>query len=128
MNSREASALFDYCPNTGQLSCKATGRVLGFKKAGSNYLRFIKNKKPYYVHRIAALLLYGDFDGVVDHINRDESDNRAYNLRVVSQQQNTQNQRVTKGNASGLNGVVWDKNRNRWAARITVDGKSKALG
>lgn len=56
----------------------------------------------------------------VDHIDRNTTNNCAWNLRVVSRRLNTQNRRNFKGGAV--------KSRGRWRARIHVDGKQKHLG
>jgi len=73
---------------------------------------------------------------VVDHKNGIKTDNRACNLQVITQKEN-----VLKGNAgcrsarcsktngsSNYVGVSWDKSRNRWKSRISVEGKCKHLG
>src|SRR4051794_35927015 len=52
---------------------------------------------------------------VVDHINRDPSDNRRENLRCVTRRQNTLNRRLNSNNKSGYKGVSWNKGYSRWA-------------
>jgi hypothetical protein len=62
---------------------------------------------------------------VVDHINRDVTDNRKINLRVVTQQQNSRN----RANITGkYKGVSWTKSNSKWRATIQVSGKCKHLG
>lgn len=65
---------------------------------------------------------------VVDHINGNKLDNRACNLRFITQQQNTFNQSLSKKNSSGYTGVVFRKDRNKWTARIGLNGKQIFLG
>lgn len=120
--------LLDYCPSTGQLTWAHNSKKAGTPKKDSGYVRLKSKGKYYYAHRIIAYKLFGAFTGVVDHINRNVADNREVNLRIVTQQQNTQNQGVTKGSVSGISGVIWDKSRNRWVARIMVARKNKSLG
>jgi hypothetical protein len=67
-------------------------------------------------------------DMVIDHINRDPLDNRRENLRICTQQQNNMNKSIQSNNTSGIPGVYWNKNRNKWVARITVNKKTKSLG
>lgn len=55
----------------------------------------------------------------VDHINHDNLDNRKINLRLVSNTQNSFNQRKTKNKTvSKYKGVTRDKRTSRWTARI----------
>lgn len=63
-------------------------------------------------------------DGVIDHINRDASDNRKENLRVCSPQQNSWNR---KGHSRcGYKGVSAKKRR--FVARIKANGKLITIG
>lgn len=36
--------------------------------------------------------------------------------------------KISKANKSGIKGVSWDKNRNKWVAQITFKGKNYNLG
>lgn len=67
-------------------------------------------------------------DCKIDHINRCRFDNRKNNLRVVDNSQNGMNVNVRKDNTSGVTGVGWSKNYNRWRSRITLRGKEILLG
>lgn len=78
-----------------------------------------------YMHRI----LLNAPDGVeVDHINGDSLDNRRCNLRLCSPTENQRNRSLASNNSSGYKGVYWDPHRNRWIARIKVNGTRKHLG
>jgi hypothetical protein len=63
-----------------------------------------------------------------DHINRKRYDNRKENLRMCSQQDNTQNRSVGKNNTSGVIGVVYIKRSNRWTAYLNYHKKRINLG
>jgi hypothetical protein len=64
----------------------------------------------------------------VDHINGNGLDNRRSNLRLATHQQNMRNRRRSTLNTSGYKGVHWDKQANKWHARIEVDDKKRTLG
>ena len=77
------------------------------------------------LHRI----IMGDPDGeFIDHINRDPLDNRRENLRIVSIQENNMNVSISKRNKSGIAGVCWDKDANKWRATIRYKYKLIHLG
>tara|TARA_R110002153_G_scaffold160823_1_gene313155 strand:+ start:191 stop:676 length:486 start_codon:yes stop_codon:yes gene_type:complete len=77
------------------------------------------------LHRI----IMGDPEGlVIDHINRNPLDNRRDNLRIVSRQENQMNLSINKNNKSGVAGVNWNKNANKWVAQIMYKNKSIFLG
>lgn len=63
-----------------------------------------------------------------DHINGDKMDNRRYNLRTVTWQQNQMNKKVSKHSTSGFKGVGWCKITNNWRVTMTVAGKYLTLG
>jgi hypothetical protein len=64
----------------------------------------------------------------IDHINRDTLDCRRSNLRYVTRQQNTWNRSIGSANTSGFKGVFYRKDRDKWLAAITVDGKFIKIG
>lgn len=61
--------------------------------------------------------------GMIDHINRNKKDNRKINLRIVTPQQNCMNRGLQSNNKSGVSGIYYDKNRKRWVAHLTLNGK-----
>ena len=64
----------------------------------------------------------------VDHINNIRTDNRITNLQLLSAADNTRSCLKYKTNTSGHPGVCWFKSRQKWQARIKINGKSKFLG
>ena len=64
----------------------------------------------------------------VDHIDHNGLNNRRYNLRNVTRTVNQLNNRKQSNNTSGYRGVVWDKERNLFQAKIKLHGKQKMLG
>lgn len=74
----------------------------------------------YQSHRIVALLHnLGVDDFVIDHIDRDKSNNKISNLRLVSQKENMQNKnqyKLSSNNTTGVQGVSYSKQRDYWVA------------
>ncbi len=65
---------------------------------------------------------------IVDHKNRDATDNRRANLRLATQRQNSRNCRGHKGKTSKYKGVSRYRGSNRWRVMIHVDKKGISLG
>lgn len=140
--------IVDYDPETGILLWKvrprehfASDRAFGRWRtmmAGqpafaqpdpSGYLAGQLAKQTYRAHRVAWALSSGEWpQGQIDHINGIKTDNRASNLRVVSNQENTRNAKKPRTNTSGYVGVYWFAPRKRWRAAIGLSGKVKTIG
>ena len=74
-------------------------------------------------------MVFGQTDGLVDHINGDGLDNRRKNLRAATANENQRNRkRPNKNNQSGYKGVYWHGQGSKWMAAITVDSKFNGLG
>ena len=59
----------------------------------------------------------------VDHIDNNKQNNKLINLRFATPQQNGQNSKLSSKNTSGIKGVRWNENINKWCAMITINGK-----
>jgi hypothetical protein len=59
----------------------------------------------------------------VDHLNRNTLDNRSSNLRIVTPAENRRNEKLRKNSTSGLRGVCWSKQANKWRAYSVYDRK-----
>lgn len=124
-----------YSPGTGEFIWKRTvskkmkkGALAGSRK-GYPYKRIRINGVAYLSHRLAWMYMYGALPlGALDHVNRCKTDNRIENLRVVTNSENSQNQGLSKKNASGYRGVFWRKDRSYWVARIKKNRKTTNLG
>jgi len=120
-------ARFCYNPETGNISCRRTGRVCAQTLRPDGYLSGSTKGFSFLSHRAAWAIHFEKWpQGEIDHINGDKSDNRLQNLRVVSSQQNKCNRKIGKHNTSGVMGVIW--HRGKWNARIKVRGKLLSLG
>ena len=63
-----------------------------------------------------------------DHIDKNKRNNRIENLRQCTTQENNRNKSVGKNNRSGIIGVYWKDDTNKWYAQITIDYKAICLG
>ena len=86
--------------------------------------RFPNNK----VKQLHRFLLNAPNGTYVDHINGNTLDNRRQNLRICTNSANLRNGRIRTNNISGFTGVGFNKNRNKWEARIKVKYKQINLG
>lgn len=63
-----------------------------------------------------------------DHIDRNSLNNRRYNLRPATTQENNRNHSKSKRNTSGYTGVYWNKANKKWCSNIRVNNKTIYLG
>ena len=82
------------------------------------------NGRIVYMHRM--LMCPGELQ--VDHINQNKLDNRRFNLRIVTNQQNHFNRPLNSNNSSGVTGVYWNRDCQKWCAQITINGKTISGG
>ena len=78
--------------------------------------------------RLHRLIMGHPIGMQVDHINGNGLDNRRENLRVATANQNQHNRRPNLRSVSGIKGVTWRHDLNRWQAGIRLNGKAKNLG
>ena len=118
---------FDYSPETGLLTYKIAigGAGIGHHAGSLNrfgYLWFECCGSDVRVHRAIFLYVYGRWPKEIDHINHIRTDNRLENLREVSGSfENQRNRTKSKNNTSGKMGVIFDKGRGKWRARIKIN-------
>lgn len=90
--------LLQYDPDEGLLTWKESprygipaGSIAGSRNA-RGYIQVMVAGQKHYAHRLAWALHYGVWPTrVIDHINREKTDNRIQNLRDVPQAINLQN-------------------------------------
>ena len=90
------------------------------------------NGKPYILHRVKYQLFINrllDDSELVDHIDRDKTNNSVDNLRIVDASVNAQNKSVQNVNkTSKYKGVCWSKREEAFISKIMFDGKCVFLG
>ena len=95
----------------------------------NNYIAAKNRRQSVVMHRLVMGLYGGDNKKVqIDHINRDPSDNRKANLRLVTNQENSFNHKLCCRNTSGTTGVYWSSKSHKWAAQIAYNGEVIPLG
>ena len=112
---------------------KNSGKIVKQHINGSGYytahLRINGKDNVYKAHRLFALAFIPNPYNlpIVDHIDRNELNNRIANLRWATISQNNCNQKLKKNNTSGYRGVSLYK-ANTWASNIRKDTKRVFLG
>lgn len=126
--------LLFYDPDTGVWTWKNGGRgrrknhIAGWR-CGEGYILIYVDGEQFYAHRLAFLYMTGSWPAEdTDHKDMDRSNNRWNNLREATRGENHRNKVARKDSSSGLKGVIRDKERGAWQARITVGGKTVNLG
>ena len=113
-----------------------SGNVYSYKCGRTKMLKLNNNGNGYYivtltkdgyqksfkVHRLVVKTFLPDYKESldVDHIDRNRLNNNLSNLRMLTHQENMFNQ-----NAKGFG---WHKNKKKFQAKITINGKQKHLG
>lgn len=64
----------------------------------------------------------------IDHKFHNNFDNRKESLRIVTPSQNQMNRRIHKNNTSGVKGVSWHKQIEKWRVYISINKKMTELG
>ena len=116
-----------YNPSTGEFTERCSGRVAG-STTHYGYVQIGIDYEDYKAHRLAFLYMTGSIPKMIDHRNRVRNDNRWCNLRESDHEKNNCNTSVRSDNTSGVKGVTWDKNRNKWQAKVQFKGKTYGAG
>lgn len=119
--------LLRYSPSTGEFHWRVTnsarrpaGSIAGDLKP-SGYVLIGIDGERYRAHRLAWVYMTGEWPpGQVDHRDRDRANNRWSNLRIATNQQNQANAGVSRNSTSGVKGVYWNKQRQKWQAKLCV--------
>jgi hypothetical protein len=105
---------------------KIKGGIAGTKS--NYYWQVCINYKIYRVHRIIWIYHNATNPDYIDHINGNTFDNRIENLRDCNINQNRFNSKKYITNTSGVKGVNWCKQKNKWRARVFFNNKEYQIG
>ena len=124
--------ILDYNSITGIFTNKISRRgVIKGLKAGclsKGYIIIKINGIKYRAHRLAWFYEYSKWPKkYIDHIDMNKSNNAISNLRECTKSQNQYNMKGKKC-SSKYKGVYWQKQKNKWRARLNVSGKEIHLG
>ena len=103
------------------------GELAG-RLSDKGYWRITFCNRIYKAHRLIFLMHKGYLPVEIDHIDGNKLNNRIDNLREATRAQNIFNRGLMKTNTSGVKGVSWSKERNKWEVQMYVDGKKHNIG
>jgi hypothetical protein len=130
MRNEELHGLMKYDPETGDFTWTVSrgkvkpGQLVGWSRA-DGYKQTRIDGQTYYLHRLAWFFVHGELPLLIDHIDRDPSNNRIANLRPASRALNARNSKVSSRNKSGFRGVHWNAQFGKWKAVLFADGKNR---
>lgn len=127
--------LFIYNENTGYFHRRTTskgpnsgiGSIAGCIELNGYRSISIDNRRIK-AHKLVFLYKLGYIPEMVDHIDGIKDNNIFNNLRDVDQSTNQKNRKLDIRNKSGVMGVRWLSNIEKWQADIRVDKKLIYLG
>ena len=135
----ELKEYLDYNPDTGIIIWKktTTARIKIGQEAGcvsaskcTTYRTITSKGIKYKTHRIAYYMYHGidPKNNDIDHEDGNGLNNKINNLRLATRSDNCKNRSMNENNTSGVTGVTWVKQAQKWRARIMIDYKSIVLG
>mgnify|MGYP000166735034 CR=1 FL=1 len=119
---RDGQLIWKKCRNTTVLG-KPAGAV-----GGRGYVNVTLNGKTCTAHRLIYLLKHGYVPDMIDHIDRNKTNNRIENLRPATVSQNVCNREAPANSTSGIKGVRFHKRDKKWIAYAKINGKQKHIG
>jgi hypothetical protein len=89
-----------------------------------------KIKKNFTVHRLVGFHFLENPENkkLIDHINNNKLNNRLNNLRWCSYTENNINKKISKNNTTGIKGVYFNKQKNKYCVQITINNKCRYIG
>lgn len=97
-------------------------------KDKNGYYHGTINSINYLAHRVIYKMVYGVEPEFIDHDDGNPSNNSLDNLNSVTRKENNSNSKKRSDNKSGVVGVIFNKNKNKWEAYINHHNKRHNLG
>jgi len=120
----ELKELVNYDKDTGIFTWKKrtsnrikVGDVVG-SLHGEGYIEMKVGGIRCLAHRFAFLYEHGYMPKLIDHIDRNPSNNRIENLREATYAQNMYNSKIRSDSDSGVKCVYFDKRNKSWEVKI----------
>ena len=122
--------------NVRSLNYRMTGKtkvlIKGINSRGRYKVNLSVKGKSFYNKHISILVAKAFLNHkpngrklVVDHINNIPTNDKLYNLQVITQRENSTKD---KKGSSKYAGVCWHKNNKKWQSSILINGKCEYLG
>jgi hypothetical protein len=128
----QVKELFEYCDGELYRKVKTNRNIKIGAKAGylnkSGYVITSINGKLYFNHRIIFLMFHGYLPEFIDHIDNNPLNNQIENLREATSTQNQYNRLIQKNNTSGVKGVSWNTQKQKWHVQLRINNKLKYFG
>lgn len=128
-------ALFRASPSKGVLihkQGKNAGKNAGWKSANGYIIVHVAGYGEYPAHRVLYCLYHKTIlppEVIIDHRDRDKTNNRKRNLRDSTTRLNARNTKLCSRSTSGVAGVNWCKRSRAWIARaVDKEGNRVYLG
>jgi hypothetical protein len=95
----------------------------------AGYCRVGVDGYNFLAHRLAFFYIEGVWPAnEIDHVDRCRTNNKWINLREATRSENMFNVGKRKNNTSGVKGVYWNKEKNKFQAQATVGGRQVYIG
>jgi hypothetical protein len=134
MTQNEIKQVFTYKDGVLYWNCRPgnnqnkVGKPAGTFSKIHNRVKIQYKGKIYGAHQLIFLMFHGYIPKVIDHIDRNPSNNRIENLRETTFAGNAQNASVRKDNVSGVKNVCWHKRLGKWGVSVSKNRKIRHFG
>lgn len=114
------TGIFRWLVEPSQRNQVRVGDIAGSLCKVNGYIRIAIDGHDYRANRLAWLYVTGEWpENIVDHRDLDKANNKWTNLRPATLSQNGHNVGLRRDNQSGHKGVIWRRDCQKWAARLS---------